>query len=178
MTSPPERAPVPDHLATPAGDPVAVLPLSRRRLDLALVLMTVAFFIPLPFIELWFAIGWEPSWATPLIDGYAALGDPLVAARTFYGRFVFVLHTFVYQPIHVALLVGLIRGRRWTRDLALVYVASGLTTDGFWYWFELTGVLRPTQPFVVFGLLAPYTLYKLLLAYRFCAGRAPRPAEK
>lgn len=144
-----------------------MVPLSRRRLDLALVIVTLGFFIPLPLIEIWFALGWEPAWATRIIDDYARLGDPLVAARTFYGRFIFVLHGFVYQPIHVALLYALVRQPRWTRDLALLYVASGLTTDAFWYWFELKGPLRPTNPVIVFGLLLPYTLYKLALAYRF-----------
>lgn len=146
-------------------------PLRQRRLDIVLIAFTVGFFIPLPLIELWFAIGWEPAWATALIDGYAALGDPLVAARTVHGRFVFVLHTFVYQPIHVALIIGLLRNAPWTRLLALLYAASGLTTDGFWYWFELMGAHPPENGWVVFGLLAPYTIFKLLLLVRFLPGR-------
>lgn len=149
------------------------LPIRKRPLDLVLVALTVGFFIPLPLIEIWFALGWEPAWATSLIDGYAALGDPLVAARTGHGRFVFVLHTFLYQPVHVALLVGLVRDARWTRLLALLYAASGLTTDAFWYWFELTGEHRPENGWVVFGFLAPYTVYKALLLVRFLPERTP-----
>lgn len=138
--------------------------------DRVLVLLIAGFFVPLPLIELWFAIGWEPGWARALIDGYAELGDPLVAARTSWGRFVFVVHTFVYQPVHVLLLVGILRRRWWTGLLAVSYAASGLTTDAFWSWFQLTGPYPPTRPLVVFGLLAPYTICKLLLLGRFLPG--------
>lgn len=136
-------------------------------LDRVLFGLTLSFFIPLPLIEIWFALGHEPPWATALIDGYAALGDPLVGARTMYGRFVFVLHTFVYQPVHVALAIGLLRRARWTGIVALLYAASGLTTDAFWYWFQFMGPYPPQSVPVVLGFLLPYTVYKVLLLIRF-----------
>ena len=104
--------------------------ITQRRFDLILVGWICAIMCVLPLLEIWVATGYVPAIVRGWIEIYARGGDPLVAHMPFYARYVFIVHAFAFTPLHVLMIVGLVRCKPWFTLVAVAYVAAGLTIDG------------------------------------------------
>ena len=121
--------------------------------------------IVLPLLEIWVATGYVPALVRGWIAAYARGGDPLVEAMPFYARYVFIVHAFAFTPLHIAMVIALLRCKPWFPLVAVAYVAAGLTIDGLYYWCEYAGPFPPLWSYML-SFVAPYTVLKLLLGFR------------
>jgi hypothetical protein len=164
------------------------LPLSRRPLDVALV---VFFAVNLCFttyvVSLEQVVVADPAHFTPppwppapllsLVHWWERSFDPLLLARPAWYRATIWLDVLVFGPFYAVAIYAFARGREWIRIPSVIW-ASMLFTNVFIILFdELRGDHATPAPAVVVAANAPWLLVPVLVIWRVTRSRHPFTSE-
>jgi hypothetical protein len=165
-----------------------VIPLSRRPLDVALVvffgvnllfttyvvsLEHVVIADPLRFVQ----PAWPPAPLLALVHWWERSFDPLLLARPAWYRATIWLDVLAYGPFYAAAIYAFVRGREWIRIPAVIWSASLFTNVFIILFDELAGAHATPHPAVVVSANAAWLLVPVLVVWRVGARDHPFTAE-
>lgn len=101
--------------------------------------------------------------------------DPLIVLNPLWLQIMSGVSAFVFGPFYVALAYALLRRREWIRWPAIVYAAVMLYSMVVFLGVHTFGEPRPTVPWLVALLYAPYVLFPLVLLRRMVPRRGAGP---
>ncbi len=163
------------------------IPLSRRRLDVALVvffavnlvfttyvvsLEQVVIADPLHFVQ----PVWPPAPLLALVHWWEWSFDPLLVARPAWYRATIWLDVLAFGPFYAAAIYAFVRGREWIRIPAFLWAASLFTNVFIILFDELGGVHATPRPGLIVSANAAWMLVPVVVVWRL-AREHPFTAE-
>lgn len=165
-----------------------VIPLSRRPLDVALVvffavnllfttyvvsLEQVVIADPFHFVQ----PVWPPARLLALVHWWERSFDPLLLARPAWYRATIWLDVLAFGPFYAAAIYAFVRGREWIRIPAVVWAASLFTNVFIILFDELAGVHATPHPGLVVSANAAWLVVPILVVWHVGVREHPFTVE-
>ncbi|MDC0715755.1 EXPERA domain-containing protein [Nannocystis bainbridge] len=122
----------------------------------------------------------EPGPMAPATEGlrgffywWGSTYDPLIVLNPLWLQIASCVSAFVFGPFYAVLAVALVRRREWIRWPAIIYASVMLYSMVIFLGVHTFGEPRPTVPWLVALLYAPYVLFPLALLRRMLPRRGP-----
>jgi hypothetical protein len=165
-------------------EPGASLPLSRRKLDLVILvffwfnLLFVTYMIDLEQLVIADPYDfeyplWPPGWMVDLVHWWGANFDPPLMARPAWWLATIWIDALFFGPFYLFGIYAFTRGRDWIRFPAIVYASVMLTNVTVILGEEFFGAHATEHPWLVLAVNAPWLVVPVLILCRMA--RAERP---
>jgi hypothetical protein len=170
--------------ATKSADASAILPLSRRKVDL----LFIAFFL----VNLFFVTYivdieqiiiadpahfqyplWPPPFFVDMVHSYARSLDPLVLARPPWWKATIWLDALFFGPYYAVALYAFIKGKNWIRIPSVIWASVLMTNVIIILSEEFFGPSATPHPVIVFLLNLPWLLFPLGMIARMARKEQP-----
>ncbi|KIG18403.1 hypothetical protein DB30_00688 [Enhygromyxa salina] len=147
----------------------SVLPLSQRRLDLALVACFCVFAFTSLVMEMYIVFGVDLRAATDPFGSawrFYAQWDPLFFDTPLWLRIMCGIDGFVFGPFYLVLIWAFVRGHAWIRIPALLYVSAIVYSTLVYFGYEFVAERERANLAMVVLVNVPYTIVPIVLGWR------------